>query len=134
MAISRLVARALAPAVAWTVLSACTPLGPQKPSYIVFFTPYSIELDSEAQRIVSDAAAAARAVPGQAVVVLGYAAPAPATTTQQDLTLSRNRSEAVANTLVLKGVAQSRIVVRPKGSQGGDPGIESRRVEIEFAP
>ncbi len=120
-------------ALALLTVSACSSSDPM-PGYIVFFTPYSIVLDAPAQKVVADAAKAAREAPDRAVIVKGYAAPAPETTAQQDMQLSRSRSLAVANALVTRGVLLSRIVQQPKGSQGGDPGIESRRVEIEFGP
>ena len=115
-------------------LGACTtgPIGPQVPAYVVFFTPFSAQIDAPARGVLADAAQAARTAPGRTVRVLGYAAPSPETTPAADLQLSQERSHAVARALVAEGVSQSRVVELPKGSRGGDPGIESRRVEIEI--
>ncbi len=112
--------------------AACTaaPAEPQEPSYIVFFTPLSAELDEAALGVVADAGRAAEARPGRRVVVAGYANRIGAT--DADRTLSKLRAQVVADRLAAQGVALSRIALRPKGSVGGDPGIESRRVEIDI--
>ena len=113
-------------------LAACTaaPAEPQEPSYIVFFTPLSAELDEPALGVVVDAARAAQARPGRRVVVAGYANRIGST--DADRTLSKLRAQVVADRLTTQGVDRGRIALRPKGSVGGDPGIESRRVEIDI--
>lgn len=113
-------------------LAACTaaPTAPQEPSYIVFFTPLSAELDEAAMGVVADAGRAAQAKPGRRVVVAGYANRIGLT--DADQTLSKLRAQVVADRLAAQGVAPGRIALRPKGSVGGDPGIESRRVEIDI--
>lgn len=114
------------------LLAGCAAEGPvpEVPAYVIFFTPLSAALDTQAQAVVADAARAARADSGRSVTVAGYAAPTATSTPASDFLISRTRSQAVANALIAQGVAQSRIVQKPRGSAGADPGIESRRVEI----
>ena len=100
------------------------------PAYVVFFTPQSSEIDTQARAVIADAAKAARADTGQSITVAGYAMPSPYGTPAADFLISRSRSQAVANALVAQGIAQSRIIQQPRGSAGGEPGLESRRVEI----
>ena len=113
-------------------LAACTAATaePQEPAYIVFFTPLSAELDEAALGVVANAGRAAQAGPGRRVVVAGYANRIGST--DADRTLSKLRAQVVADRLAAQGVAPGRIALRPKGAVGGDPGIESRRVEIDI--
>ena len=111
-------------------LAACVQYGPQVPTYVVFFTPDSTSLDAPANSVIADAAAAAATVPGRKVYVAGYADAKGTPKALHYLTL--RRAQAVAAGLSAQGVASSRIVLEPKGHDGGDVGIESRRVEIEF--
>ncbi|HEY0206439.1 MAG TPA: OmpA family protein [Acetobacteraceae bacterium] len=104
--------------------------GPPGPSFLVFYTPFSANIDTEALRIVGEAAKAAKADPARAVFVLGYADQAGST--EANRTLTRLRAQVVRDTLVADGVPADRIILQPKGAQGGDPGVESRRVEIEL--
>ncbi len=101
------------------------------PAYVVFFTPFSADLDDGAKSVIADASQAAQARPGRRVVVAGYADPTNGTAATNQ-TLTRLRAQIVADGLVADGVARDRIVLRPKGSLGGDPGVESRRVMIEL--
>ncbi len=113
-------------------IAACTamPAEPQGPAYIVFFTPFSADLDDGAMGVIAEAGSAAQAAPGHRIVVAGYADRAGSTDANQ--TLSKLRAQVVADGLMAKGVDRGRIVLRPKGSVGGDPGVESRRVAIEI--
>lgn len=113
-------------------VSACVsgPIGPQVPAYVVFFTPFSADLDDSARTIVTEAAQAARTTPGRKVLVAGYADRIG--TAEANQTLTKLRAQVVADGLVAAGVDRSRIVLQPKGSVGNEPGIESRRVAIEF--
>ena len=112
--------------------AACAPMqgGPPGPSFLVFYTPFSANLDTEASRIVGEAAKAALAEPSRRVYVLGYADRIGST--EANRTLTKLRAEVVRDTLVADGVPSGRITLQPKGAQGGDPGVESRRVEIEL--
>lgn len=115
-----------------TGLAACTaaPAEPLGPTYVVFFTPFSADLDDAALGVIADAGRAAQAMPGHRVVVAGYADRVGSTDANQ--TLSKLRAQVVADSMAAKGVDRSRIVLRPKGSVGGDPGVESRRVAIDI--
>jgi outer membrane protein OmpA-like peptidoglycan-associated protein len=112
--------------------TACMPMrsGPPGPSFLVFYTPFSANIDPEASHIISEAANAAKAEPTRVVFVLSYADQLGST--EANRTLTRLRAQVVRDTLVADGVASSRIILQPKGAQGGDPGVESRRVEIEL--
>ena len=113
-------------------LAACTaaPAEHLGPTYVVFFTPFSADLDDAAMGVIADAGRAAQAAPGHRVVVAGYAdrrgSPA------AHPTRSKWRAQVVADSLAADGVDRGRIALRPKGSVGGDPGVESRRVEIDI--
>lgn len=117
-------------------LAACAPAQPpasaSAPSYVVFFTPWSADLDDAAQGVVTQAATAARAAPDRPVLVEGFADYTTGST-QANRDLTRLRAQHVADTLAQRGVAQGRIQLRPRSSAGGtDPGVESRRVVIEI--
>ena len=114
-------------------LAACAPapqVTPDTPAYVVFFTPFSADLDDSAKSVIADASRAAQAASSRRIVVAGYADSVGARDTNQ--TLTKLRAQIVADGLVADGVDRQRIVLRPKGSIGGDPGVESRRVMIEF--
>jgi len=112
--------------------AACMPMrnGPPGPSFLVFYTSFSANIDTEALRIVGEAAKAAKAEPTRVVFVLSYADQLGST--EASRTLTRLRAQVVRDTLVADGISTDRIILQPKGAQGGDPGVESRRVEIEL--
>lgn len=113
-------------------VAACTTppsISPQSPAYVVFFTPFSADLDNGALSVITDASRAAQAAPSRRVIVAGYADRIGTPDTNQ--TLTKLRAQVVADALAAKGVDRQRIVLQPKGSVGGDPGVESRRVTIE---
>ncbi len=112
--------------------AACVPTrsGPPGPSFLVFYTPFSANIDTEASQILGEAANAAKADPTRVVFVLSYADQVGST--EASRTLTRLRAQVVRDTLVADGVSTDRIVLQPKGARGGDPGVESRRVEIEL--
>lgn len=113
-------------------LAACTaaPAEPLGPTYVVFFTPFSADLDDAASGVIADASRVAQSAPGRRVVVAGYADRVGSTGANQ--TLSKLRAQVVADKLTTDGVSRGRITLRPRGSVGGDPGVESRRVEIDI--
>lgn len=113
-------------------LAACTTALPEHlgPTYVVFFTPFSADLDDAALGVIADAGRAAQGAPGHRVVVAGYADRVGSTAANQ--TLSKLRVQVVADRLAAGNVDRGRIALRPKGSVGGDPGVESRRVEIDI--
>ena len=112
--------------------AACMPMrnGPPGPSFLVFYTPFSANIDTEGLHILSEAANAAKADPTRVVFVLSYADQLGST--EANRTLTRLRAQVVRDTLVADGVPTDRIILQSKGAQGGDPGVESRRVEIEL--
>lgn len=113
-------------------VAACTsgPIGPQVPAYVVFFTPFSSELDEPAKQVVADASRAATTAPARPLTVAGYADTTPVPGGSQ--TVSEQRVKAVVDALVASGVNRQSITRAPRGNTSGDPGIESRRVEIVF--
>ena len=131
MPVSRRIAVLLAPTMGLALLAAACAPTPAAPTLVVFFTSNSGDLDSAALSAVNQAADVARATPGRPVIVSGYATSIGTAATNQ--TLSQLRAQIVADALVARGVDRSRVIVRPRGETQGDPGIESRRVEISFA-
>ena len=114
------------------VLAACTasPAEPIGPTYVIFFTPFSADLDEAALGVIAEASRAVQEVPGRRVVVAGYADRVGSADANQ--TLSKLRAQVVTDKLAVDGVDRGRIRLRPKGSVGGDPGVESRRVAIDI--
>ena len=104
----------------------------QAADFVLFFTAQSAALDAPAISIVESAAQAAKAAPGSPIVVSGYADRAG--TPQANQILSRLRAQVVADGLVERGVDRARVRLRGRGATGGDPGVESRRVEILIGP
>jgi outer membrane protein OmpA-like peptidoglycan-associated protein len=66
------------------------------------------------------------------VSVLGYTDSAGRP--QDDVLLSQHRAQNVADALVADGVAAGRITRQGRGQTGEDPGVASRRVEIDISP
>ena len=108
-------------------VAACAPQPPAN-RFVVFFTNRSVELDDPARVVVRDAVAAAKSVPSAPVTVSGYAdLPGSPEAAER---LSLRRAQAVADTMTAAGIAANRIQLRPRGAGAGEPGLESRRVEI----
>ena len=100
-----------------------------QPPRIVFYSPYSSELDEPAKLVVADAADLAGDFPFAPVRVLGFADPDG--TTAENRALSARRAEVVAEELRRLGVRASRITVQPRGEVPFEAvALESRRVEI----
>ena len=99
-------------------------------NYIVFFTPWSADLDPPALSIVASAARAAQAAPGKPVLVEGYADAVGSP--DANFTLSKLRAQHLADMLVQDGVARERIVLRSRGATRDTSTQESRRVVIEI--
>jgi outer membrane protein OmpA-like peptidoglycan-associated protein len=97
--------------------------------FIVFFKPWSADLSKTSQKVVQDAAAAAKAVRLSHVTVLGYADTEGSAKANLDLT--QQRVEVVRDALVRAGFPKDDISVKAQGSVTpiGDS-QESRRVEI----
>lgn len=120
--------------VAGVALSGCS-YGPdpdRRTDFVLFFHDGSTTLDPAATATVERAALAARAAPGLEVTVAGFADQP--VTPEANQILSRIRAQIVADRLVQLGVGRSRVHIEPRRALGGDPGLESRRVEIRIAP
>jgi hypothetical protein len=128
----RLSVRRILPVTLLLAVSSCAIIAPpatRQPGYVVFFDAHSAVLDSAGNGVVASAAAAAKAAPHAAVTVYGYADSKG--NVSADMALSVLRAKAVADTLVADGVPIERIVRQGRGQTHEDPGIASRRVEID---
>jgi outer membrane protein OmpA-like peptidoglycan-associated protein len=109
------------------VLAACHVIGPER--FVVFFAPWSSDLDASARQVVATVGERARQRPGALVTVNGYASPVG--TVDANKLLSEHRAKAVTDALVAAGVPPARIVSRSHGIVDFKlDDIESRRVEI----
>ncbi len=112
-------------------LGACATPSPPDHTFAVFFTNDSIALDVPAQSVVLRAATASKQFPFLPVYVAGYADAngLPAAT----VALSKARADAVADLLIADGLPAERIKRQAAGKPpNSQPGIESRRVEIDL--
>ena len=113
-------------------LAACQAANPPAdvPSSVIFFEEDSASLDGPADQVIRSVAQQVRARPGAIVHIQGYAPPDAGSPTY-NMSLSRTRALAVADSLAKAGVAHHRIRVEP---QGAEPyalvPLQSRRVEI----
>lgn len=109
-------------------VSACSMFSTSKPGYVVFFTERSVEIDSAAQSSIAAAAHEATST-GQGVAVIGWTDSAGSPSA--DVVLSQQRAKRVADALIADGVPSDRITRRGRGQTNEDPGVASRRVNIE---
>jgi outer membrane protein OmpA-like peptidoglycan-associated protein len=124
--------RAMPPVFLLVSLSSCALLSPaSRPDYLVFFSQRSPEINTEAAAIVARAAERAKTLPNAVVTVYGYTDSAGSLSA--DRLLAQQRAQNVANSLVVDGVAPSRIVRQGRGQTRGDAGVASRRVEIDIS-
>ena len=114
-----------------SIAAACAPLAPvdAPPKSVLFFTAFSADLDAPARNVIAEFARDAKSAPNRPVLVEGYADSVGSAASNR--TLSLLRAQVVADALVAQGIDRSRIVLRPRGPTTADPGIESRRVELE---
>ncbi|GAC1342275.1 MAG: hypothetical protein NVSMB18_16000 [Acetobacteraceae bacterium] len=122
MAWRKQAARALLAAL---VLRGCTAPEEDRVDYVVTFAGPAEQPDGVADTVLD---AAARAAIGHTVRVEGYADRTG--TPPANLIRSRLRAQAVADALVRRGVDKARVSLHPRTAIGGDPGVESRRVEV----
>jgi len=102
---------------------------PRPEVFLVFFHPWSAEMDVAARAVVAAAAARAAQSPGMRLDVVGFASTTGSR--QANLYLSLLRAQLVSDTLVAAGVAPDRISRIAEGSVNHvDSEEESRRVEI----
>ena len=100
------------------------------PKSVVFFNAFSADLDAPALGTIAQFATDAKRVPNRPVLVEGYADSVG--TPRSNAMLSALRGQVVADALAAQGIERSRLVLRPRGPTAVDPGIESRRVDLEI--
>ena len=111
------------------LLAGCGMSGASGQRYVVFFTPWSAEIDDEAGGAIAGAADVARKSPAGRVRVTGFADPEGSPQANRDL--SALRAQVVVDALIKGGVAAERIDRRAAGSVGYTMNsVESRRVEV----
>jgi len=102
------------------------------PSYPIFFTESSAQLDAAGKDAIARAADSAKVNPFRIVTVAGYAAPVGSAQTNADL--SQARAKVVADQLVADGVDAARIKQVAHGATDfALSSQESRRVDITLA-
>jgi outer membrane protein OmpA-like peptidoglycan-associated protein len=112
-------------------LPSCAMIAPSPaPGYLVFFTQFSADIDPPAAAVIARAAAAAKASPSLPVEVRGYTDSFG--NASADVILSQRRAQRVSDALVADGVDPNRITRQGRGQTGEDPGVASRRVEIDI--
>ncbi|HEY3636915.1 MAG TPA: OmpA family protein [Rhizomicrobium sp.] len=105
------------------------PLPAARARYVVFFTPWSAKLDGGAHSVISYAAHQIAKDSHAHVTVTGYADPKG--TGADNIKLSSDRAQGVADALAHYGVDKNSIVVKSMGSVGFvvEP-LEARRAVI----
>ena len=113
-------------------LAACVSQPPADvpPASVVFFEAFSANLEGKAQSVIADFAKQARERPRSTVLVKGYADKLGSTDANKQL--SALRAQVVADALEEQGISKARISKISRGPTEADPGIESRRVDIEL--
>ncbi len=115
-------------------VSACTSPPPNEPptppkSFVVFFTRDSAALDPEAVAVIDRIAEEARRIQATGVGISGYSGPAG--TPAANLRLSEERSAAVEQALIERGVSRDIIVRTYHGATDvAGPQLEGQRVEV----
>jgi outer membrane protein OmpA-like peptidoglycan-associated protein len=109
------------------LFAGCHVIGPEH--FVVFFSPWSSDLDAQGKQVVATVGERARQRPGARITVNGYASPVG--TADENQKLSERRTQAVIDALGAAGVPAGRILSQSHGEVDYklDP-IESRRVEI----
>ncbi len=105
----------------------------QGQKFVIFFQPWSANIDDQGQAAVKAAADSAKYHSTVPVTVAGFASPIG--TTQANADLAKTRAQVVSDALVSNGVSADRIKRKALGEVDYtlDP-IESRRVEISVGP
>lgn len=122
------VAPAATPAPAPTV-APNAPHGSER-AFVVFFEEWSAGLSEPAQAGLNRVAQMALAEPGVGVLVLGFTGPRGSE--EANALLARLRARQVADALIEKGIAASRIRILSRGPIPGFESLESRRVEVRI--
>ena len=102
----------------------------KRADYVIYYSGQSTELDRTSLATISRAGAAAGRAPSLGLVVAGFADDPGAPEAEQ--IQSRIRAQRVADALLKAGAARERIELKPRRALGGDPAIESRRVDIRL--
>ncbi len=116
-------------------LAGCTITPPaDAPKLVVFFQPWSADLDDAGKAAIANAGTWARNNPTQMLLVTGYADPEGSP--EANIAISRARAQVVVDALVAGGVPPARIKRQGKGeTKFIEDSLESRRVEITaFTP
>ena len=100
------------------------------PASVVFFNAWSADIDGPAQGVIAEFARDAKTAPNRPVLVKGFADRIGSD--QANKALSQLRAQVVADALVKQGIDRTRIVQVARGATQADPGIESRRVDLEL--
>lgn len=121
--------RRMLPMIVLLAATAAARAGDRLPHIVVFFQPWSANLDDSALRAVQSAADWAKQHSDAGLVVIGYASTVGSA--QANVDLSRLRAQIVGDTLMADGVPADRIRRRALGpvDYALDP-QETRRVEI----
>lgn len=103
----------------------------QDAPFLLFFEPWSANLNAQAQEVVTNLVARAKAAPDRLIVITGYADPTGSA--EANAAISMLRSTLVRDALVEAGIPEARI----RRHLGGPvpylgTSQESRRVEIVF--
>jgi outer membrane protein OmpA-like peptidoglycan-associated protein len=99
-------------------------------AFVVFFEEWSAALSEPAQAGLNRVAQMALAEPRVGVLVLGFTGPRGSE--EANALLARLRARQVADSLIEKGIAASRIRVLSRGPIPGFESLESRRVEVRI--
>lgn len=99
-------------------------------AFVVFFEEWSAALSEPAQAGLNRVAQMALAEPSVGVLVLGYTGPRGSE--EANALLARLRARQVADALIEKGIAASRIRILSRGPIPGFESLESRRVEVRI--
>ncbi len=106
---------------------------PQGRKFVIYFQEWSVAIDSEAQKVIKEAAAFATENPRFAVRVTGFADPTGSRAS--NIMLSELRALRVSDYLMEGGLPKLRIQLRGKGPvEFAVSSLESRRVEINVKP
>ena len=102
---------------------------PNARRFVVFFQPWSADIDGPALQAIQAAADDPKAKGGQRLLVIGYADPTGSAKANEYL--SEARAQQVADQLVADGVPAANIIIQGAGETSyALSSQESRRVEI----
>ena len=113
-------------------LAGCAPTAPATVDgqrYLVFFDEFSAHITGDGQKVIADAAQAAKATGARAVRIEGRASATGSAAANRSL--AQTRTQVVADQLAQDGVPPAVVRQMPIGQTGsGDPSVAERRVDI----